>query len=203
REKYIEDWRQKPNVPMQPEKVEHALGEKQSRLEIIVWGDYMGDATAKVDRMIQGIMQGRDDVWYVFRHYPVNQQCNSRVTAMMHEFSCEASMAVEAAGVVGGEDAYWNMHNWMFAHQENFTLDSISEGAQAIGLNPQDVLSMMQDIRVSNAIRDDIDSGSVFRPRSIPNCFINGKHVPRPFFGDDCIIDDIASEVLGEDVRQN
>ena len=203
REKHLADWRLQNVRQQPPDIVEHAMGDDQPTLEILVYGDYLTDPTFRLDRTIRGLMQGRDDVRYVFRHYPIHPKCNPNIKTANHELTCEASLAVEAAVALGGEEAYWNMHGWIMDHQAEFTLDSISQGAEAIGLDPYAVLAKMQDAKVIHAIREDADAGALHRPRSVPVCFVNGKFVPRPFFGDKCIIDDIASEVLGEDVRQD
>jgi len=201
REKFIEDWRGGQTHNFRTDLAPHARGSANPRLDIVVWGDRLHEQTGTLDREVRRIMQGRDDVRYDFRHFPVNSACNPHVpaTALVHALSCDGARAVEAAGRLGGDDAWWGMHEWQIDHATALTADSFAAAAADLGLAPAALAAMMQDPEVAAAVQDDMDAGGLKRFSSVPAVFINGRYVPRIFLDDDCILDDIASEVLGED----
>ena len=89
-------------------------------MDILVWGDYLEPRTAELDRIIHRLTGERSDVRYTFRHYPANPSCNRHVDLIWNEDTCRAHQAVEAAGMLGGQEAYWAMHRWMIDNQETF-----------------------------------------------------------------------------------
>lgn len=200
--KYLEDWRQRHPMTMRPDFVARTLGAENPTLDIVMFADYLVKQTAEVDRIARRLVAQRDDVRYTIRHYPVNPACNPHVDVTLNDLSCEASRATEAAGQLAGNDAYWAMHDWVLRNQDGFSLDTIRQGAEAIGLDPDALVAMMSDQNVRLAVQEDMDAGGAMRFRSIPTCFINNKYVPRLYLEGDCIVDEIASEVLGTDVTE-
>jgi len=202
REKYLEDWRSGPLHNFRTDFAPHARGSGSPRLDIVVWGDRLHEQTGTLDHEVRSIMQGRDDVRYDFRHFPVNPACNPHIpaSALVHALSCEAARAIEAAGRLGGEEAWWAMHEWQIEHAKDLSSASFGQAAADLGLDSDALEAMMQDPDVALAVQDDMDAGGVKRFGSVPAVFVNGRYVPRLFLDGDCILDDIASEVLGEDL---
>ena len=40
--------------------------------------------------------------------------------SFQHDLACGAAAAAEAAGSLGGNDAYWIMHDWLMTNQDTF-----------------------------------------------------------------------------------
>lgn len=116
-EKCIQDWAENPVVPLPPREHEWSLGPDGAATEVVVWGDYTEAGTAKADKIIREFLAGRDDVRYTFRHYPFDGNCNENIPYNRHPLACWAAHAAEAAGLLGGSDAYWKIHAWLFENQ--------------------------------------------------------------------------------------
>jgi protein-disulfide isomerase len=178
-EKYIGDWREKRARRMPPDQYPWARGTQEATLRIVVWGDYQEPFSAEAVAIIERLIAGRTDVYYSFRHYPINTECNPATQADKHPLACRASKAAEAAGRMGGLEGYWIMHHWLMENQEQFGDASVRQAAEGMGLDGDAFMATMEDPAVAEAIAEDCRAGKQMGLRSIPMIFVNGKHVPR------------------------
>lgn len=116
-QKYVEDWQDEPVRNLPPDRVAHTLGREDAAIQIVLWGDYQEPGTAMADAAARQFASGRADVAYTFRHYPFNSDCNPNLPYPRHVLACWAAHAAEAAGALGGEEAYWKMHAWLMDNQ--------------------------------------------------------------------------------------
>jgi len=117
-EKYVADWRDQKELTLPPDNRTWRLGPEGARVRIVVWGDYQESGTAEADAIIRAFVTSRTDAQYTFRHYPFNSDCNPSLPFQRHPLACWASRAAEAAGTLGGNDAYWRMHAWLMEHYD-------------------------------------------------------------------------------------
>jgi len=176
-EKYLADWRERPVRQIPPDAVVRSLGDGPA--EIVVWGDYQEPFTAELDVRLRAAVAATPGVRYTFRHYPFDESCNPNATRTLHPMACQASKAAEAAGRLGGNEAYWKMHAWLMENQKTFSDATLRQAATNMGLDPDALVLQMQTTDVSAAIQDDTAAGKKMYLRSIPFFFVNGKEVPR------------------------
>jgi protein-disulfide isomerase/uncharacterized membrane protein len=113
----------------------------------------------------------------VYRHFPLDRSCNRRVKTYMHAFSCQAARAAEAARLLGGDEAFWKMHDAIFAHQSELDVRPYAKLAGQIGLNPGKFLEEMNGPRALQRIRAQIDGSASYDVSSTPAVFLNGRQV--------------------------
>ena len=190
--KYIEDWQLFPARHLPSEPQSWALGPDDAAVQIVIWGDYQEPNTAAVDRCVREVVAARSDVRYAFRHYPFNADCNPQTQQRRFPLACLAHRAAEAAGALGGNGAYWAMHEWLMDNQAQLTPESLGGTARALGLDPDALISAMASPEVADAIARDANAGSLMRLRSIPLVYINGKRLPRWRYDDRCLIPQIV-----------
>jgi protein-disulfide isomerase len=184
--KAVADWRDQTAMawPRRP-KPYGMGGDYGAPSQIVVFGDFQEANTAEADAAIRNYIAGRRDVRYEFRYYPIDRACNSNVAPNLplpfkEIAGCRAAKAAEAAGQLGGDSAYWKMHEWLMTHQTSFKDDAaIKAQAQAIGLNPDEFAAKMESAEVSQIISSDIDIGHRVGITEIPRISVNGKLVPR------------------------
>lgn len=91
-------------------------GPPRAQVRFVVLSDYQCPDCAKAEEQIRHVMQGRDDISLSAKHYPLCHECNRFIKyKKFHEHACRAARAAEAAGIVGGEQAFWAMHGWLNA----------------------------------------------------------------------------------------
>jgi len=180
REKYIGDWRAQPALNMPLDARQWTTGPADAAIRIVNWGDYQEPYTAKADIKIRALVASHGDVSYTFRHYPVNPACNpaSRAT-FTHELACRAAEAAEAAGSLGGNDAYWVMHDWLMNNQDTFSDATLTQQSRDMGLDPDALFKEMQSVAIATEIMKEAAIAQRMGLRSIPFLFVNDKLVHR------------------------
>jgi protein-disulfide isomerase len=178
-EKLVADWRDQPQRLMPTPIKSWPLGGDDARVKISVWGDFQEPNTAKVDQIIRKFMGQRPECQYTFRHFPVNQECNPNTQVSRHPQACLAHKAAIAAGVIGGADVYWKMHEWLIANQAGLTEDALKQAAQQMGLDVPRFIQVMNAPETAQAIARDAQVGRSLNLTAVPMIFVNGKLVPR------------------------
>ncbi len=198
RQKIVEDWLAQPERAFDPDQNDWTRGAEDARVRIMLWGDYQEPYTAEADSVVLAFLQQRDDVSYSFRHFPVNQECNPLSQMTKHPLACLASRAAEAAGQVGGQEAYWEMHGWLFDHQDAVTPGTVEEKASAMGLDRGAFRAALRGRNVEAAIRDDCLATRQLALRSIPAFVVNERYVPRYRYQDEVLLHLILEEAARE-----
>lgn len=106
----------------------------------------------------------------IFRHFPLTQ---------MHPYALEAALAAEAAGEQG---KFWEMHDWMYEHQQDWgTSPNVRQvflqQAQNMGLNVEKFRGDMNSAEVKQRIIDDYKRGVALGVQGTPTLFVNGHQV--------------------------
>lgn len=123
----------------------------------------------------------------VFKHYPLNPDCNAGRKALAavaprtdHAYSCEAAGAAEAARRLGGDDAFWKMHDLLFANQAKLGQQPYKQLAAQAGLDPEEFEKVRQDPQTQERIRRGADEATALGVRTTPSVFLDGKRIERP-----------------------
>ena len=73
---------------------------------------------------------GNNQVRFVFKHFPLEGECNTNALAGNHYAACEAAAAVVMARANGKAEP---MTDWLYANQTSLTAASVREAARSIG----------------------------------------------------------------------
>lgn len=178
-EKYVADWREQPARRIPADSRAWTIGPVNAKVDVVVWGDYQEPFTAEADAILRRIAASRSNTRYAFRHYPFNKECNPSTRSTRHPLACRAAQAAEAAGTLGGADAYWAMHDWLMSNQQRFSDATLRGAAADMGLDTESLFAEMESTEVGEAIAEDARAGKGLGLGSIPMIFINNKFVPR------------------------
>jgi protein-disulfide isomerase/uncharacterized membrane protein len=196
-EKVIEDWRQQPALDLPPGGAHRRRGPQDAAVRIVIWGDYREPNCAKADTCVstllsQGAVPG--GMSYTFRHFPLDRECNPAAPKTLHPQACLAARAAEAAGALGGGDAFRRMHEWLMDQAGELSEEGLRDAAAGTGLDPEAFVAALGDQGVTDAIAADADAARRLGLPSIPFVFVNEKLVPRWSRGGECILGRIAAE---------
>ena len=205
-EKSIDDWREQPRRTLPPDLRRWADGPDDAKVRIVMWADYQEKQTARADRIIREWMEGRNDAQYIFRHFPFDESCNPVVTRTAHPLACRASRAAEAAGILGGAEGYWKMHDWLMANQQVFGDTALRAAAVRMGFEPDVLLRTIDGPEVVNPIVEDARAAkrnkqsriSLLYRQGIPTIYVNGKAVPRWRLGSKSILAEVLDAAAAE-----
>ena len=104
------------------------------------------------------------DIAVAYRHNPL-------------PFHQNAMPAAEAAEAARAQGKFWEMHDKLFAEQQNLDRPSLDKYAQEIGLNMSKFKEAMDKEEGKERIKRDMADAAKFGARGTPNFFINGRNL--------------------------
>jgi protein-disulfide isomerase len=139
-------------------------GNPEAAVTLIQYGCYACPASAILHAMVPELQrQFPTQLCVVFRHFPVPDPTGQAL---------HAAEAAEAAGVQG---QFWQMHDYLFSHQDALGDGDLATYAIALQLNVEQFLrEIRQDIYVDR-VKSDIVSGLQLGVAQAPGVFINGQ----------------------------
>ena len=198
-EKLIGDWQAERKHTIPSRDPARRLGPDSPAVEIVIFGDYQHDGTAEADAQVRNFVAERSDVRYEYRHFPFNKDCNPIVQKeSKYPLACQAAYAAEAAAALGGPAAFWDLHAWLFANQQDFSDETLREAATAIGLDADALLAAMRDPARRQAVVEDAKLCRRLGSSSLPTIFIDGRRVPKWKLEDRSILADIVAVAAEE-----
>ncbi|MBY0261929.1 MAG: thioredoxin domain-containing protein, partial [Phycisphaerales bacterium] len=198
--RYVEDWRQEKLIEI-PAIADRTVGPADAKVKLVVFGDYTEPNTGKVHQRIKDLIKGKS-ISYSFRHFPGAMACNPALAQLKKDLfvnGCLAARSAEAAGIVGGPDAFWKMTDWLFDNAAGLSQERVRAGALSMGLDAAKFDAAFAangpaDVAVQNQTMY-AQSISVDR---MPKIYVNGRWV-RQWISDDqkdIVLDRIVADQL-------
>lgn len=197
-EKYVNDWAAGRAFNLPQDTHGYPRGTSQPKTDVVMWGDYQDEMTSRIDMYIRFRFHLQEGIRYNFRHFPVDKSCNEFAWETVHPQACMAAQAVESAGILGGEDAWWDMHSSMAVNYLTMRPQLVFDVAENLGLDHEVIRLYMDSGAGAEAIQEDITAGKQFGLNRIPYIFINGKKIDRLTMGGELKIGLIFDHLLGE-----
>lgn len=158
-------------------------GNPNAKVSLIEYGDFECPACGEYFPVMQQLFTNfSSTVLFVFRNFPLYT---------IHPFAGIGAQAAEAAGMEGGQTAYWKMHDLLYTHQTTWSTNSsltpaqvlsqyFDGYAQSIGLNVNTFNADVSSTQVLNKIQADVTSGNAAQIDHTPTFFINSQQIPNP-----------------------
>jgi len=160
--------------PVQPE--DHAYGPADAPVTVVQYGDYECPTSRKIYTDLRRVMEeaSADDEQelpfrYVFRHLPLR---------LRHPHAEQASVAAEAAA---RQDAFWEMHEQLFTHQDHLEDEDLRMYAANIGLDVDQFEDDLHDDVLHDRVMADRDSAVESGVRRTSNLFVDGERYQGAF----------------------
>lgn len=177
-EKFMEDWR-RARVFIPPGAGRWARGPDNARIEIVLYGDLHQDLTMVAYAELQKFMAGRNDVRFVFRHFPLHEECNIFAELYKDVLSCTAARALEAAGALLGAEGFWTFFDRTIANQASVSDQFYNALALEMGIPLEQFVLRTQpkNQETMALIHSDCETLAGFGLRGAPYIFVQGKLV--------------------------
>jgi protein-disulfide isomerase len=144
-------------------KRDHIQGTSSAVVTMVEYGDYQcpfcGDAYPIVKNLQKYF---GDQLRFVFRNFPLPR---------IHAYAQRAAEAAEAAG---GQGKFWEMHDYLFEHQEALDADNLVRAAGTLGLDRVKFNREVAERVYADRVQQDIQSGNDSGVGGTPTIFING-----------------------------
>lgn len=119
---------------------------------------------------------------FVFRHYPLGQDCAPGLMRDSHPDACMAAYAVDCAG---RHDKYWEMYDILFEMFPEMRLDgkrptvqNMREAAHELGLPATEFYYCLEDEEIKAAVIASVMVGRAVGVNGTPAVFTNGIQIP-------------------------
>jgi len=147
------------------EKDDHVRG--SGPVTILVYGDYECPYTRALELVIMQLRRRDSDSFrYVYRYFPLRE---------IHPHAEMAAEAAETVSALGGPDAFWRMHDALFADQYHLEAPDLEQQATATGVNMRAYLTAMAKHQSAARVERDVQSGIANGVEGTPSIFINGE----------------------------
>ncbi len=159
-----------PSKPVKPvEAQDHIRGNKNAKVTLIEYSDYECPFCKRHEpSMLQALKDFPNDVRVVYRHYPLTS---------IHPNAQKAAEAAECAAKLGGDDAFWKMHDKLFGRSPDLAPASLEAMAKEIGLNQAGFKTCLDSGEMKARVDGDTASGNDSGVEGTPATFINGQLV--------------------------
>jgi len=180
------DFHRQPEVSIPLREDEVFVGDAGAENTIVVFGDFQCPHCRAAHETVAGVVRkhvGRARVAY--RHYPQDAACNAKYRGGGHASACRAARAVEAARLVGGDEAAIRLRKLIYDRRDRLPTrpstaqnDALFVGwAEEMGLDPGAFEEAMTSPAATARIAADIALADDLGLQAMPVVFLNGKRL--------------------------
>jgi protein-disulfide isomerase len=138
-------------------------GGKTPKVTVIVFSEFQCPFCSRVIPTLDSLQKTYgNDVQISFKHFPLN----------FHPNAMPAAIAAEAAKDQG---KFWEMHDKLFANQQQLDRPSLEKYAQEIGLDMAKFKAALDSSKGKAVVEANMKEGAQFGVRGTPSSFINGR----------------------------
>jgi len=149
----------------------HFRGPEKAPITLVEFGDYSCPSCGAYHPVVKELLNRYPkQVRLEFHHYPL---------ISIHPNAMAAALAVEAAGEQG---RYWEMHDLIFEHQEEWSASPNPEPqflalASRIGINSNDFMQAMRSPQLRDRVLQDVVRARDAKVDAVPTFFIDGERI--------------------------
>ena len=148
---------------------DHTQGQATAPLTLVEYGDYECPycrASVPIVEELQGLLG--EHLLFAFRHFPVIN---------VHPHAQRAAEAAEAAGAQG---SFWDMHFYLFEHQEALENEDLIRYASDLGLDVERFRTELAGHVYADRVREDFASGIQSGVEGTPTFYLDGVRYDEP-----------------------
>lgn len=190
-EEAIARWKAQPVVAVQSDLSggafsDYSIGAADAPIQIVEFADFeCPGCRVLYARMHELLKKYEGKYRFVFRNFPLDQECNPGIRQEFHRYACLAASYTRCAGEQG---RFWQALDFVFTDpvmtDERTTFDVrgflVEQASQTLGLDREAMDECMTSRRYYQKLQRDIEEGNRVGLQSTPSVWINGKLVERP-----------------------
>ena len=140
-----------------------SFGPTMAKVTIVEWSDFQCPYCSRAAPLVEQIRQTYPkDVRFVFRHYPLP----------MHP---DAPMAARAGVAAQAQGKFWQMHDWMYAHQRELDRASLEKAAASLGMDVAKFKAALDSPATEARVQADMQAAQGVGVSATPTFFMNGR----------------------------
>lgn len=147
---------------------DYILGAKNAKVTLVEYSDFQCPFCQRhLPSIKQAMKDYPNDVRLVYRYYPLS----------FHPEAQKSAEAAACAAKLGGNDAFWKMHDELFANQATLSRSLYTELAKKIGLNTGNFDKCVDGGEMATRVSTDLNEGTSAGVEGTPATFVNGQLV--------------------------
>jgi protein-disulfide isomerase len=135
-------------IEVDPER-DHIRGPVAAPVTVVEYGDFECPYCGMAEPVVRELLRDFADVRYVWRHLPLND---------VHP---HAQLAAEAAEAAANQDAFWEMHDLLFRHQDAIEVDDLVRYSEELGLDTEQFANDLREHAGGAQVAEDVDSADL------------------------------------------
>jgi protein-disulfide isomerase/uncharacterized membrane protein len=153
----------------------HSLGNPSAPVTIVEFSDFECGHCANFHRSVDDVLHRySQSVRIVFRHFPLDSECNPMLTVQLHREACLAAVASECAAEQG---RFWQYQDVLFNNQRQLGRQSLIGYAARLGLDTSRFATCLDSPEPRARVQNDVTEAAALGVDSTPTVFINGRLV--------------------------
>jgi protein-disulfide isomerase len=142
---------------------DHIQGPANAPVTLTEYGDYQCPYCGEAYSIVKQLQQKfGNNLRFVFRNFPL---------AQIH---AHAEVAAEAAEAAGAQNKFWEMHDYLYEHQDKLAAPQLIAAAKPLGLDVERFTDDLNQHAYAERVREDFLSGVRAGVNGTPTFFING-----------------------------
>jgi protein-disulfide isomerase len=155
---------------VQPVDGDHVRGLSDAPVTVLVYGDYECPYTRALELSLAHLRSLDPNAFRsVYRFFPLSE---------IHPHAQNAAEAAEAVFALRGADAFWFMHDGLFAHQGQLDESGLERRGEEAGVDAGALRAAIETQRYADRVERDVKSGEANGVDGTPYIFINGESYP-------------------------
>lgn len=151
------------NFDYQISKSDHVLGPENAKVTIVEFSDFECPVCGRGYTMMKQVLEEyKDQIRFVYKHYPLS-------------FHQNAQVAAEAAECAGAQGKFWQMHDQIFENQKQLSKQNLKQWAKDLGLNTTKFNKCLDTNAMADKVNTDMQTGSNYGVSGTPAFFINNQ----------------------------
>ncbi len=144
--------------------VDHIAGPPDAPLTLVEYGDFECPFCARATGVTHELRERFGPrLRYVFRHLP------------LPDVHPHAELGARAAVAAGAQGRFWELHDLLFAHQDQLAYEDLAGYAADLDLDVEAFLRDLDDETTAARVRADVASAEASGARGTPTFFVNGR----------------------------
>lgn len=145
----------------------HATGSAQAKVTLVEFADFQCPACVVAYPYVKAILKShKDNIYYVYRHFPLSQHKN-------------AFIAAEASEAANEQGKFWEMYDLLYEKQKDWEestnpIEKLSEYAKELGLDVDQFTKFLEKHKFKDIIQKDLDDALKLQVDATPTFYING-----------------------------
>ena len=150
-----------------------AVGPEDAAVTVVEFADFECGHCRKLRSTLAPLKDKyRDRVRFVFKHYPMDRECNPNMKRTHHRYACEAAVASQCAG---RQEAFWPYHDLLFKNQKAMEPEDLVHYAEILDLDIPAFSHCLNDNTVKREVGEDISMGGELELSGTPRTYVNGR----------------------------